>query len=291
MTIKEILNNLYPEEDAIKAESCLVEFGIYDHFFSCLNAIISKLKVEEEEIEKYGSLQIGAVVACLLSGINEKLKDYKVSDEKSIVENVSADVSNSIFQFVIKGSKSDTAILIKQIAVSLHDTCSILKYDEPTLMKLFNFKEKVDLAEIIYNKEKFKVAVNPQEIRFYHWCGDVKLKQIFLSLFFEKKIVKTKSKNDFYKLFGPLSEKLAIEFEPENIRLTITIFHYLYSKKLLRSSGDGGFYKPLKQHILGFETDILKNKTPGEYIDKLKKSTHEWTANISKIEKWFSKFM
>lgn len=286
MTIKEILNNLYPEEDALHAESLLIEFEIYEHFKSCLNTIKEKLVNEVEEKDKYGSLQIGAVTACLLSGVNEKLRCFGNKKNKNQVQGIAADVSNSIFQYTIKNSQTDPGILIKQVAISLHDTCTVFKYDEAELQKLFNFKEKEDLAELILNKERVILTTNPKDIRYYKWSGNPKKKQIFISIFFDRNLVVSKCKKDFFKLFDPLGVKLSLELEPVNINLTIALFHHLYIKGLLKSSGDGGFYKPLRQHILGFETSVLINKTPGELIDKLKKSTHEWRTNTNKIEKW-----
>ncbi|OFX43085.1 MAG: hypothetical protein A2046_08710 [Bacteroidetes bacterium GWA2_30_7] len=286
MTLKQILYDLYPEEDAKKAEGFLMSYKFHEHLDLCLKIIRQKLLNEESEINQHGVIQLSAVASSLLSGVNEKIRLLELNENDQFILQILSDISSKIFEYILKSSKSNKSVLINQISIALHDTCLIFNYNEDKLFEFFKFRQMQHYANILLNNDKINNPINPKDLRFYHWKGNKTNKQNFIALFYENQLITKSSKKSIYKLFEPSFEFLEIELMPENIRITMTLFYWLKKKKLLIPSGYGGFYKPLKQHIIGFSQNIIENKSVGYYSDKLKKNHSEWLNNTNKVEKW-----
>jgi len=286
MTLKQILYDLYPEEDAKKAEGFLISYKFHEHLYSCLKTINQKIQNEESEIDQHGVIQLSAVASSLLSGINEKIRILKLDENDQFILQILSDISNKLFEYILKSSKSNKSVLIDQISIALHDTCLIFNYNEDKLLEFLKFRQMQHYANIFLNNDKINNPINQKDLRFYHWKGNKTSKQNFITLFSENQLITKSSKKTIYKLFEPSFEILEIELIPENINITMTLFYWLKKNKMLISTGNGGFYKPLKQHIIGFSQKIIENKTPGYFCDRLKKNHSEWLNNTKKVEKW-----
>lgn len=286
MTIKEILNNLYPKEDAIKAEKILQKENFLKHLSTCLELIDQKLSNEDLEIKEYGSIQLCAVASSLLSGVNERLRGIKINNYNKDIEQIIAEMSNKIFEYILEKTKSDKSALINKIAFALHDTCVIFNYDEDKLFESLNYRDLQHYANIFFRSEKVIYKPNSEILRFYSLDIEPAKRNDFFEIFSFRELISKSSKKQLPKLFESSSIPLTIELNPDKIRLTMTLFYWLKKHNHIKTTGHDGFYKPLCQHIIGFQEKHLENLSPGDYNDRLKKNKKQWAANSTKIEKW-----
>ena len=286
MTIKEILNNLYPEEDVVKAEKVLLKENFLEHLNSCLELIDQKLSNEDLEIKEFGSIQLCAVASSLLSGVNERLRGIKINNFNKDIEQIIAEISNKIFEYILEKTKSDKSALINNIAFALHDTCLVFKYDEDKLFESLKFRDLQHYAKIFLKSEKVIYKPNSEILKFYSLDLEPTKRNDFFEIFTYRELISKSSKKQLPKLFASSSIPLTIEFTPDKFKLTMTLFYWLKKHQYIKTTGHEGFYKPLFQHIIGFQENHLKYLSPGDFNDRLKKNKKEWTANSTKIEKW-----
>ena len=130
ISLEEILDNCYPPEDQEKSLTLLKKFEFIYHINSCIKTIKFKLRNETKEISEFGVVQLASVTSILLSGINEKLRSIPKESLPLELEQILADISKGLLEYVLLKTKSDKRLLIEQISVSLHDTCVIHGYDE-----------------------------------------------------------------------------------------------------------------------------------------------------------------
>lgn len=287
ITIEEIVGRIYPEEESASAIKLLQNLGFYAHISSCVSIVNEKLNCERDEIKDFGAIQLSTVSSCLLSGTNERLRLMSNAEKTNDIEQVIADVSKQIIEFVLQHTESDKNIVINQIAYSLHDTCVIFNYDEDALAELIGFRNLQHHASVLLTGKEVKNSEIPKELRFYKWKGKLDKKDSFISLFLDKNLIVNNSKKNFHKLFDSYHEPLLIKFNKEKRKLLMTFFHQLKNKhKLLRLNGQGGFYTPLKQHGIDFHSEILEKKPPRAFNDALTKNTSEWLENTKTIDKW-----
>ena len=212
VTIEEIVDRIYPEGESESAIALLKELNFYSHLSACVSIVNTKLNDEREEIKKLGSIQLSSVASSLLSGTNERLRSLSEKEKVKNIEQVIADISKEIIEFVMQNIKSDKNIVINQIAHALHDTCEIYNYDENVLMEMLGLRTLQHYANVLLKGDKVK-PVHDGKLHFYVWKGKPDKKDAFISIFSKYKLIVDNRRKNFHKLFDTHHEPLNIQFD------------------------------------------------------------------------------
>ena len=282
--LNELLNTIYPEEDIQKALHLLKYKEFDEHIKSCIDEINIKLSNEVKDIEEFGIIQIGSITASFLIGINEHKRSLPKDGMFEEIEQVLADISKVLFEYILTHTKSDKSKLISLISNSLNEASNIFNYNQDAIFDFLQINNWKHQAYVLLNGERISPVL--QKLRTFNWIGNPKKKMEFINLFSNKDLTLDNQDNKLINLFSnkPLNS-LKINFNKDMARLLMTLFYLAKKNKLIKGPKEG-FYTPLINHGIDFQEIILGKRTPSRYNDMLKKNKGEWLKNTESIEKW-----
>jgi len=285
VTLKGIILSIYTVAELPQIYKIIKEFKL-DHLFNrCIDLIDEKLKTEESEIEGFGFVQYGVIASNLLIGINESFRSNSKDLQKEEAEIVCADIAKEILKYILEKSKSDKSKTIQSISQALNEACSIYGYNNDELFTIMDLKGLIEYEKSL----RSGIAVAPNRIyKTYQWIGNAELFKNLENLLIDQELIPSKQSYKLKNLCsGKELTKIGLNFNSEKSRYIMTLFSYLKTNKLLKGPKEG-FYSPLINHGIDFQEKNLKNKTPRQFNDMLKKNQAEWANNTEMISKWLS---
>lgn len=225
------------------------------------------------------SIPVGHIASNLLLAVNQRIIRENNPDIVAELENTMSDICLGLLKEFFSHIKTDKKAIILQIDLALKDTCDFHNYDYHQLVRLLNLDSFISYLQTLKNSERIITGAIPA----YCWKGKPAEKADFLNILTERNLVRSKKR--LALLLENPNQPLGLAFNPALANLTLQLFYTLKKLKLLSPTA-AGFYQVLQYHVLDFEKDFLKNKTPRARLNSLRQSKLQWNDNQQRIDKW-----
>lgn len=275
--LNQILNNMFADgHEKIRA--------VLDKH--ALMAVIERLYGRFEFLYKkpgihLPKIDIKAVSATFIMGINSKMVLIEDPAEKAAMERLVADISIRILSDYVRIADQPMKVILQMVGAGIEEACSMGGYDAKAILGII----KVHMTDPRLQQAPIQTPINTTVVKcWWAWQGKKEeLEELIRDLVSRNVFASIK---ELRRLFARHSGDITVRARKDDLDFIMILIDELYNQGFIKMVGNRGHFHPLNLYGVDLAGEVLIEKEPGRLKFTIRKNKARYATALQKVQKW-----